>query len=354
MSRIKRAVLWAALFAIVVLGALSVYGAFLGADRAQAFFNSVPLAVYWCAVVLLLVVGLLLFRRLARMPALLFMHVGPVLVLLGGMWGSPAGHTIRNRLLGTDVVREGQMGIFEGMTENRVQVADSNDLRELPFSVRLRDFRMEYYQPGLLTIHGREGQAWRLDAEPGAEVALGGEQGSVRVERVFQNFKIGTGEPAAYDAPGGSNPAVQVAIERPGGTTTRRYIFERFAGHPQPQDDLFMTYRLMVRDYVSELEIIDGNEVAASKDIEVNHPLHYGGYHFYQHSYGQDRGREYTVLMVVSDAGLNVVYAGYVLLVGGILWQFWGRRVLRGGAARPRAEEVPIAPGSPLPDEKES
>ena len=39
MNRFKRVVLWAALIAIVLLVLLSIYGAFLGAERAQAFFN---------------------------------------------------------------------------------------------------------------------------------------------------------------------------------------------------------------------------------------------------------------------------------------------------------------------------
>ena len=32
--------------------------------------------------------------------------------------------------------------------------------------------------------------------------------------------------------------------------------------------------------------------------------------------------------MVVSDSGLNLVYGGYVMLIAGVLWHFWGRRVL--------------------------
>ena len=55
MRRFKRGVLWAALIAIVLLVLLSIYGAFLGAERAQAFFNTLPLAVYWFALIALLV-----------------------------------------------------------------------------------------------------------------------------------------------------------------------------------------------------------------------------------------------------------------------------------------------------------
>jgi len=226
------------------------------------------------------------------------------------------------------------MAILEGMEENRVRIADSNDLRELPFSVRLKDFRMEYYRPGYLTIQDRQGRSWRLAAERGAQLSLGKGLGSVRVQTVFENFKIGTDGEGAYDAPDGSNPAVEVAITKPDGTSATRYVFEHFPSHAPTDDSLSFGYGLVVSDYVSELEIVENGQVVAAKDIEVNRPLHYGGYHFYQHSYGQDWGREYTVLMVVDDTGLNAVYAGYVLLIGGVFWHFWGRRALAGVRAR--------------------
>ncbi len=76
------------------------------------------------------------------------------------------------------------------------------------------------------------------------------------------------------------------------------------------------------KDYKSELVILeDGNEVAR-KVIEVNHPLHYGGYHFYQTGY-DDEFHSYTVLTIASDSGLWAVYAGFALLVGGTVWQMW-------------------------------
>jgi hypothetical protein len=111
-------------------------------------------------------------------------------------------------------------------------------------------------------------------------------------------------------------------------TPGKRYVFERMPGHANPNDPLSMSYSRMVRDYISELEIVKDGQVVAAKDIEVNHPLHYGSYHFYQHSYGEDTLGEYTVLMVVSDSGLNLVYGGYLMLVAGVLWHFWGQRVL--------------------------
>ncbi len=328
MVRLKRSVLWACMIAIVALAVLSVYGAFLGADRAQAFFNSVPAAVYWGLFVLLLGVGIVVFRRLLWVPSLLLMHLGSILVLTGGMWGSSLAYDLQQRFRGTEIIRKGQMAILEGTSENRVMVPDSNEIEELPFEVRLRDFRIEYYEPGDLYVYSHQGQRWKLPAEAGQSATLADGLGTVTIERVFRNFKMDiSGEQRiAYDAPGGSNPALEVTLRKPDGSTARRYVFLDRMGHRNPDDPLVMAYQRSVRDYVSELQVLRDGQVVASKDIEVNHPLHYGGYHFYQHSYGQNQMGDYTVLMVVSDAGLNVVYTGYAMLIAGVFWHFWVRR----------------------------
>ena len=355
MNRFKRVLLWAVLIAILLLALLSIYGAFVGAERAQAFFNSAPLAVYWFALTALLVVGLALFRRLRRAPSLLLMHVGCILVLGGGLWGSKGGHAIQKQLFGSERIVKGYMPILERTQENQVRLDDSNDVAPLPFSIRLRDFRMEYYEPGHLFIQSRGGKTWKMPAQAGRELSLGDGLGTVTIERVFKNLKVDISgdEPVYYDAPAGSNPALEIAQERPDTSTGKRYVFERSAGHVNPNDPLVMMYRRTVSDYISELEIVKDGKVVAAKDIEVNHPLHYGGYHFYQSSYGEDRLGEYTVLSIVSDSGLNLVYAGYAMLIAGMFWHFWGRRALSRLKDRQSARDVTtdmLRPSEPHPE----
>lgn len=347
MSRLKRVLLWAALIVIILLAVFSIYGAFLGAERARAFFNTLPLAVYWFALAGLLVVGIVVFRRLLRVPSLLLMHLGCILIVGGGMWGSKAGHALGKQLFGIDKILEGQMAVLERGEDNRVRLADGNDLAELPFSVRLRDFRMEYYEPGDLFVRTRSGQTWKLPARAGQKLSLGDDLGTIVIQRVFQNLKVDISgdEPVYHDVPGGSNPALEVTREKPDGSTSRRYVFERSMGHRDRNDPLVMTYRRTVSDYISELEIVEDGKVVAAKNIEVNHPLHYGGYHFYQSSYGQDRLGEYTVLSVVSDSGLSAVYAGYAMLIAGVVWHFWGRRTL--SAWKDRVSHAVQAPAEP-------
>ena len=139
MNKFRRQVMWAALALIILLIFFSIYGAFIGAARAEQFFNRIPLAVYWMAFAILLVVGFFVFRRLLRVPGLLLMHAGCVLVLAGGMWGSRAGHALQKRLLGIDKIRTGRMFIYEGHRDNRVFQSE-RQYEKLPFSIGLKDF----------------------------------------------------------------------------------------------------------------------------------------------------------------------------------------------------------------------
>lgn len=78
------------------------------------------------------------------------------------------------------------------------------------------------------------------------------------------------------------------------------------------------------RTYRSRVTILrDGRETAA--DILVNRPLHAGGYHLYQLSWGESP-RRFTELLVVSDSGTAWTYAGFLLLGLGSAFHFWRRR----------------------------
>ncbi len=329
MKDFKQDILWAALVAIIALTVVSIYGAFIGAERAQEFFNRVPLAVYWVSFAALLAVGIAVFRRLVRVPGLLMMHAGCILILAGGMWGSKIGNDLQKRLLRIEKIREGRMVIHEGATENRVLLDDAGrEFKMLPFALRLKDFRIEYYQPANLYIETRDGRRWKVPVEVGKQFALGGGLGMAKVVRTFENFKMGKedGKNVFLDDPNaGSNPALEVQVTQPNGQVTTKYVFEKFPGHGQ--DTFLMNYHRTIRDFISEVEVVENDKVVAAKDVEVNHPLRFGGYHFYQSSY-DDKAGQYTVLSVHSDTGLYVVYAGYWLLCLGAAWHFWLRYTL--------------------------
>jgi len=350
MTKIKRTAMWMTLLAILLLIVLSIAGAFCGAQKAKSVFNSVPVAVYWFVLAALLVAGFFMFCRLLHDPGLLTIHAGCLLVLIGGLWGSQAGHQLAERFLGIQKIPNGYMAIFEQDTEKHITGEDFNTpIAELPFAIKLKDFRLEYYDADKnfvpqLNIITRENQFFQVAAVPGEKISLGPNYGSLKVIRTFRNFKINieNGQRIITDRKQGQeNPAVEVEIETPEGNRYTDYAFERFAGFSHTEDDLRLSYisqpPQIIRDFYSDVAIMEDGKEILSKTIEVNYPLHYRGYHFYQHNYDSQAGR-YTILSVTSDSGLYAVYAGYCLLTFGIIWNFWIRHIIKRAKSKKQSE----------------
>ena len=326
-KKFRYAVMWVVLVIAVLLIILSIYGAFLGAQGARAFFNSPILSAYWLVLMALLVTAFVVFGgRLISQAGLLLMHGGCILVLAGALWGSSAGLEIHNRLFGTDKTQKGQMFILEGTADNRIRLEDGNQIKELPFCIKLNDFRVEYYKPEYLEILTPQGSS-KIPVEVGSVWSVP-DFGDITVARVFENLKIsGEDKKTVIDDPrGGFNPALEVRIKQIDGTITTRYIFERFPDYAYPEDKFLLRYHKLIRDYISDVQVVRDGNVVAEKTIEVNHPLHFGGYHFYQSSY-DEQTHMFTVLSVISDTGLNFVYAGYSMLCIGVFWHFWLRHI---------------------------
>ena len=88
----------------------------------------------------------------------------------------------------------------------------------------------------------------------------------------------------------------------------------------------------------SRIVVLDpaGGELPAV--IEMNKPLHHGGFSFFQSSYQLREGREMSILSVARDPGEPVVFLGYGLMVLGMIVVFSTRLIqhrnaLQNGAA---------------------
>lgn len=341
--KIKRTTLWLTLAAVILLIFLSIYGAFIGAEKAAKFFHSIPAMIYWCVCTLLIISGLIVFVKLRTRPSLLAIHLGCALVILGSLWASPKGHQLAAKLTGKEKVDEGYMIIFEGQKDNRIFAGDfKTQVGTLDFEVGLNDFRLDYYdlnkkQTPKLYIQIPDGTVYIIDAITDNTFEFA--KGTLTVMETFDDFKLQMVDDKRVATNGqnlNDNPAVEVRIDLVDGTTYTRYAFEKFPAmaHYSEKDGFELKYvsqtpqtPQMVKDYYSDLVILENDTQTTSKTIEVNHPLHYKGYHFYQDSYDSENG-QYTILAVTSDSGLYAVYAGYILLCIGIVWQLWIKETL--------------------------
>ena len=285
------------------------------------------MTIFWFALTLIFTLAFFTSRRMRKAPGLLMLHAACVMILLGSLWGSDGGHSLRKDLLDSDKVPGGFMSIYEGHSENHIMSRYQEDkLTELPFSVYLKDFWMDYYwDDGRLLIRSPQGKIHVLHAAPGQAIVLGEGIAGLKIVRVFKNLKVkdDNGTPTVEDDPAlGSNPALEIEVSLPDGKRERLYVFQRFPERNVIPGGWAMQYALGIKDFFSDLSVVQDEEVADHKVIQVNDPLHYGGYYFYQASYDAAHGR-YTVLSVTSDSGQKLVFTGYFFLCLGVFWHFW-------------------------------
>ncbi|MBI5505375.1 MAG: cytochrome c biogenesis protein CcsA [Deltaproteobacteria bacterium] len=86
------------------------------------------------------------------------------------------------------------------------------------------------------------------------------------------------------------------------------FVLETYPGTSRPSG-----FRSVV-----QITDLDTNNTFAS-EIWMNNELHHRGYALFQSSYQQQQGREATVLSVSKDPGQIIVFAGYILLVIGMI-----------------------------------
>ena len=87
----------------------------------------------------------------------------------------------------------------------------------------------------------------------------------------------------------------------------------------------------MFRSRVTVIDPATGEQPAV---IEMNKPLHRGGYSFFQSSYQIDKGREMSILSVSKDPGQAIAFIGYTLLVLGMIVVFVTRLIQHGAIGR--------------------
>lgn len=74
----------------------------------------------------------------------------------------------------------------------------------------------------------------------------------------------------------------------------------------------------LVKAYNTELAILRHGEVVKKGVIKINRPLKYSGFNFYQYGYDPEKP-DTTLLQVVRDPSLPVIYTGYMVLLTGMI-----------------------------------
>jgi hypothetical protein len=164
------------------------------------------------------------------------------------------------------------------------------------------------------------GRNYILSSKEGAVIKTPG-GASLKVLRLLHDFGLTGKNEVVEKSPYWFNPAVQLEIGL-GGKKKKLWFFGNFPGMHGQDLPFLVTYSLEqaeIKSFASSVTV----KPDVRAEIAVNKPLRMDGYTLYQTSY-DPADATYSLLTVTRDRGLWVVYAGFVLLLTGVL--LWLRK----------------------------
>jgi cytochrome c biogenesis protein ResB len=256
----------------------------------------------------LLICSLDRLRFSRRTAGFTITHFSLILILLGA-------------LISALFSQKGFIGLYEGQTKDAFLIRDKP--YKLDFKLSLERFSLERYESKVhrITVYIKDKRKKRTyPVSLGDEYRIGGTDYSFVVIRYIPDFFIDQNGAFRSRSELPNNPALLVKIDHPQGTE-ERWVFARFASHSFAKDEnirFIYSWENRIKDYKSQVKIIEKGKPVLTKIIRVNHPLKYKGYTLYQSTYDSDR-LNWTGLQVVKDPGVGWVFVGFVFLNIGLV-----------------------------------
>ncbi len=257
------------------------------------------------------------WEKSKKRPAVIVSHLAMLLLFAGG---ALRGITSQSGIL---PLRIGQ----DRASFDR----DDGTASPLPFSVRLKDFHVDYWNPDshLLSVDNMAGDLREEAAiEIGKPISFPKAGVTVTPVRFYPHFVMGENGPSSLDdSP--ENPAVELRVTDKG-KEHRRFVFARFGDiHADRADsDVRFSYAFQagrIKQFESLLSFEENGREVAVKTVRVNTPAAWRGFRFFQSGY-DPKDPEFSTLQVSKDPTVWLVYLGFLVLTVGVAWSFLQRR----------------------------
>lgn len=302
---------------------------FFGITHMLSFWPFVLIYVYIAIILGLVILQHLTHFKWKRDIPFLLNHLGLFIVLLS----ATLGNADMQRLT---------MTVTKEQPEWRA-IDNQGYVKELPIAIQLNDFTIDEYPPKLLLVDHTTGQALPAgnpvsvvadSAEADAEGYIGtlGEWRVKLLESIDMAAPQVIGDSTTYVSweQSGATSAVRVSLtstktgqQIEGWVTCGSYRFPYQLLPVTNLVSLAMAEREPQR-YTSNVEVLTVSGEHYQTDIQVNKPFEVEGWKVYQLNYDIERGRwsEISVLELVRDPWLPVVYTGIIMMLLGAVCMF--------------------------------
>ncbi len=222
-------------------------------------------------------------------------------------------------------------------TENKpswIATDENNNKYELPFAFFLNDFSIEEYAPKLALVNNDTGTIFH---NKGENLYLIEENKAYTLSHF--NVKVNSfletagriGNTYAFVNEIGSPPAALIeVVDTKTDTLISGWITcGSFSKQPQSlklNDKLSLVMTIPeVKKFSSNLTILTQDEQKVTTTIEVNKPYKFKNWKIYQYSYDDTFGKwsQTSVLELVNDPWLPIIYLGIFMMIGGAVYMFW-------------------------------
>lgn len=263
------------------------------------------------------------FRLKMRSLGSVLSHASILIILLGALIG----------------LLFGQKGFINICEQEEVSSFTSKDKKriDMDFSIRLDKFIYNEHIDAKERLSVYSTQDHKLIAEipteVGVESDIAGTGCKIKVLRYLSDFAMDTITKVAVSRSAKhNNPAIEVQLKNKAGEISAFWVFAHFPDMHQKADPNFkFIYRWVGRrpkDFISKVTVLKGGKEIMSADVRVNGPLRFGGYTFFQSSYDTE-SLSWSGLQVVKDPGVVLVYAGFILLIAGLVIIFYVNPLIR-------------------------
>lgn len=232
--------------------------------------------------------------------------------------------------------------VMETKVNNTVWNAFDRNSRvhEIPLAVKLIKFDIEAYNPRIAVVDKQTGKVSGTDIkdittiEKGKQIRFSGYNITINefykdsywFENSYKPINITGAAPAALISAVNTNSGDTIE----GWTTSGSFKIK-------PQSLLLDDRHLLVmfppepKRFSSEVQIYTKSGLNKKATIEVNKPYKIIGWNLYQLGYNEQMGKwsDISIIELVRDPWLPVVYAGVFMLIAGAVFMFWqGKRIL--------------------------
>jgi hypothetical protein len=243
--------------------------------------------------------------------------------------------------LGNSDMQRLSMNCYEKQTEWRA-IDTSGKIVEMPIAIQLIKFNIDEFRPKVTIIDNQSGQIVEHKGTAPLGLLDQNEFDLMNYRVVVEQFLETSGKVGdAYFAVNepGSAPSAKVRVtDRDSKKEISGWICSGSYAHRPEVLKLNDNYSLVMlpaepRKYSSELNIQTKSGKNITTTIEVNQPFKIDGWTIYQLGYNEEMGRwsNLSVLELVRDPWLPVVYFGIFLMMGGAAFLFITGKPKNGG-----------------------